>query len=208
MDWRAPERVFGSGLDAVVLRALWTAGRPLTGEQVARVAHMGSVRGIRYALGRLVEFGIVTVETVGSASVYRLNTDHLTFPAVDAAFRALDPWTLLRDRLVDLVAVLHPGGGVTVAIFGSVARGDAGPDSDVDLLVVVPERDDRADNLRASVVEHVHRWTGRPVGVYLTTPALLAAARDQDDPIVASFADDAITLAGPDVARYLGKRAR
>ncbi len=32
------------------------------------------------------------------------------------------------------------GSGVRLVLFGSRARGDAGPDSDVDLLVVLPDR--------------------------------------------------------------------
>jgi len=203
MDWRTPERVFGSGLDAVALRALWTAGRPMTGEQVARVARAGSARGVRYALGRLASNGIVSASNVGSAIVYELNTDHLTYPAVDAAFRALDPWTLFRDRLRSLIASHYPAGGVTVAVFGSVARGDAGPDSDVDLLVVAPELDGRAQDMRSSIIERVRRWTGHPVGIYLTTPERLAAARDAGDPIIGSLMSDAMTLVGPDASLYL-----
>lgn len=204
MDWRTPERVFGGGLDVVVLHALWTAGRPMTGEQVARTANDGSVRGVRYALGRLVAHGIVTASAVGAAVVYTLNTDHLTFPAVDAAFRALDPSRLLASRVDQLVSEAYPGGGVSVAIFGSVARGDAGPDSDVDLLVVVPGLDDEAEALRTLLTERVRAWTGQPVGVYLTTRDRLTEADDAGDPVVASFRADARTLAGPDVHEYLG----
>ena len=42
-----------------------------------------------------------------------------------------------RDRIVE---VLGRWGVSNVRLFGSVARGDAGPDSDIDLLVTVPKR--------------------------------------------------------------------
>jgi predicted nucleotidyltransferase len=198
--------VLGGSLDPIALRALWSAGRPLTGEQVARVARAGSPRGIRYALARLVDQGIVSASTVGSATLYALNTEHLAYPAVDAAFRALDPWPLLRSRVAALVsAQAEAAEGVSVAVFGSVARGDSGPGSDLDLLLVVPADDAGAATLRTALSERVRAWTGQQVGVYLTTPTRLAEARAADDPIVGSFARDAVTLSGPDVRTYLSE---
>lgn len=203
MDWRTPERVFGSGLEPVVLRTLWSAGREMTGEQVARVSPDGSVRGIRYALHRLVEHGIVTARGAGAAVLYGLNTDHLLFPAVDAAFTALHPHEQLRQRIEALLERPYGPDRVTVALFGSVARRDARLDSDMDLLVVVPEIDERAEALRTALVDGVRSWTGQAVGVYLTTPARLTEAAGAGDPIVESFRRDAQTLVGPAVSLYL-----
>lgn len=206
MDWCAPEHALGGGLDPVVLRALWSAGRPMTGEQVARVARTGSPRGVRYALGRLVDQGVVRASTVGSASVFELNTEHLAHPAIDAAFRALDPWGLLRDRLGALVTGYgQPAEGASVAVFGSVARGDSGPGSDIDVLLVTREDRPETSDLTAHLAERVRAWTGQQVGVYLTTPARLAEARRAGDPIIESFARDAVTLVGPDVRTYLSE---
>lgn len=202
MDWRTPEKVFGNSLDPVVLRVLWAAGRGMTGEQVARVARTGSRRGIRYALDRLSDDGIVDASSVGASVVYEVNTEHLTYPAVDAAFRALDPWATLRDRLSALTGSHAEPGQVSVALFGSVARGEAGHDSDVDVLLVVPHADDRAADLRTLLGQQMRRWTGREAGIYLTTPVRLAEAQRAGDPIIESFARDAITLAGPDVHTY------
>ena len=56
------------------------------------------------------------------------------------ARRAGPPPTLaelrsVRDRIVEIVGRYH---GSNVRVFGSVARGDAQPDSDIDFLVDVP----------------------------------------------------------------------
>jgi predicted nucleotidyltransferase len=43
--------------------------------------------------------------------------------------------TALRSRRTEILEVARKHGARNVRIFGSVARGDAGPDSDVDILV-------------------------------------------------------------------------
>jgi predicted nucleotidyltransferase len=42
---------------------------------------------------------------------------------------------ILRDKRADILRLAAQHGAYNVRIFGSVARGDAGPDSDVDVLV-------------------------------------------------------------------------
>lgn len=41
----------------------------------------------------------------------------------------------LRSRREEILAVAREHGARNVRVFGSVARGDAGPDSDIDILV-------------------------------------------------------------------------
>ena len=68
------------------------------------------------------------------------------------------PGTLARDAAIAeitkrLIAACQP---VRIYLFGSVARGDDGPDSDLDFLVVVP--DDAPDEIfRGSVLRLARR---------------------------------------------------
>lgn len=50
----------------------------------------------------------------------------------------------------------------SIYLFGSVARGDAGPDSDYDLLIVVPN-DASPERRRSRLAYEVLRGTGTPV---------------------------------------------
>lgn len=206
MDWTRPERVFGPSLDVSVLRALWRSGSHLTGAQVHRLTSSGSERGVRYALQRLVSQGIVSMWTVGASHVYALNNDHLTFAAVDAAFRALDPWAALVRRVDELVGSSLPprvdadgirAPEVTISVFGSVARGTADDRSDLDVLVVMPDDAPGGEHLSERLEVEGRRWTGQQVQVYLTTRSELARARDTGDPVVASFRTDARRIHGP-----------
>jgi predicted nucleotidyltransferase len=47
----------------------------------------------------------------------------------------MEPMTLLHDRREQILETARKNGAYDVRIFGSVARGDSGPDSDIDFLV-------------------------------------------------------------------------
>ena len=44
---------------------------------------------------------------------------------------------LLEEYRAEIMAIARRHGVVSIRVFGSVARGEAGPDSDVDLLVTI-----------------------------------------------------------------------
>ncbi len=71
-----------------------------------------------------------------------------------------------------VVEEVHP---LRVVLFGSRARGTAGPDSDVDLLVVMPDGTERKE-----VLNHLYRrlWdVGVPVDYLASTPEALEKAQ-------------------------------
>jgi predicted nucleotidyltransferase len=49
----------------------------------------------------------------------------------------MDIYSLLRERRTAILETAAAHGAHNVRLFGSVARGEAGPDSDIDLLVEV-----------------------------------------------------------------------
>ncbi len=60
--------------------------------------------------------------------------------------RTLAEW--VPDAVSSLVGACRPR---TIVVFGSVARGDDGPDSDIDLLVVVDDGADRREATEAAL---------------------------------------------------------
>lgn len=124
--------ITGSSAHGDVLRTLIRAVEPLTGREIARRAGR-SARGASLVLEALVDSGMVIRRSHPPAILYRLNEEHVAVPAL----RALDGvWptqllSLLRD-IVDAWEVQPHG----VAVFGSLARGEAGPKSDIDLIVL------------------------------------------------------------------------
>ncbi len=72
----------------------------------------------------------------------------------------------LNEIVQRIVEAVHP---LRVVLFGSAARGEMGPDSDIDLLVVMPE-----GTHRRHTMEYLHcQFAGLPfpIDVIVTTPA-------------------------------------
>jgi predicted nucleotidyltransferase len=81
----------------------------------------------------------------------------------EAPYRVSDP--TLAELLRRLVPAYQPE---RVYLFGSRARGEAGPDSDYDLLLVVPD-DASADRQRSRLAYEVLRGTGVAADVLVCT---------------------------------------
>jgi len=134
MDFRRPLQVVTPTLDGDVLSVLAGAEAEMTGRELQRVIGHGSHQGIRNAADRLAEQGVVSRRSAGNANLYQLNRDHVAASWIEGL--ASLPAQVL-DRLRDAISrwELLP---TLVVLFGSVARGEATPESDLDLLVVRP----------------------------------------------------------------------
>lgn len=133
MELSHPLRVVTSALDGEVLEVLARADAAFTGREVARRTG-ASKEGVRQVLTRLVAQGIVLREPAGAAQLYRLNRRHLAADAVIALAGLRED---LLTRLRQLLATWSPAPAY-VALFGSVARGQERPDSDLDVFVLRP----------------------------------------------------------------------
>ena len=86
---------------------------------------------------------------------------------------------LLDEAVSRLVQQLHPE---RVYLFGSQARGDAGPDSDYDLMVIVPQSD-RPRYARAWLAYEALYGIGVPIEVLVLTREEF----DRDLPVATSL---------------------
>jgi len=209
MDLARPHSaVTGGALEGDVLTVLAGTTRPLTGRQVARLAAHGSDRGIRLALNRLAEQGLVDAVEAPPAVLYTLNRDHLAAPA--AVMLAGLRGTLL-ERLRETVANWETP-PAQASLFGSVARGDGDTSSDIDLFIVRPsdveEEDVRWRDQLDALARDVARWTGNHAGISEASQDDVARLAAERPPIVGDLERDSITLAGPDARRLLGSATR
>lgn len=166
MDFGHPLRVVTPTLDGEVLRVLAGADAEFTGRAVHQLIGQGSENGVRRALARLVSEGVVDSRQAGRATLHRLNRDHVASSWIEGL-------TGLRAQLLERLRseigswAVQP---VAAAVFGSVARGEAGPASDLDIVLVRPSSadDDAWDAQVRALAEKATRWTGndaRPLEV-------------------------------------------
>lgn len=192
-------------LDAEALTVLAGTTAPLTGNRLAELAPRGSRAGLMRVLARLVAHGVVLAEPVGGATLYQLNREHLLCEPLLAVIQA-------RRRLLELLRAELDGWAVPclhASVFGSVARGDATPASDVDLLLVRPAEvaaDEPGWQRQVRQLEAaVSAWTGNLLAVLELTPVDLGRAQDAGEPLLSSFQDDMIVLAGRSLRQLLAE---
>jgi predicted nucleotidyltransferase len=206
MDWNHPLRAVASTVDVDVLQVLGRTHVGVTGLQLAQLAGR-SYAQVSAVVDRLAEQGLVLVEQHGRTYSYRLNRDHVV---ADAILDALGAAERIEEEITHTIEgwELPP---ISVAIFGSAARREGEPTSDVDLLVVRPDNvseDDLAWAYQtANLAEQIELLTGNPAQLLDLTLSELLEARRSSEPLVASLRIDARTLAGSDLHELIAVEA-
>lgn len=174
------------GARGAVLAALLRTGAPLTGRQVHGLLRDDfSLWTVQEALKDLAGLGLVTTETVGRAGVHRINEEHV---AIAPLRTLLSPMAMLKNVLQDIV-----GDEVqSVVVFGSVGRGEPGPDSDIDLAVIAKAGWDD----RARIEDTVRARLGRACDILAFTPTEFARLAAAGEPVVAAILTDGVALIG------------
>ncbi|WP_344295417.1 nucleotidyltransferase domain-containing protein [Agromyces neolithicus] len=168
-----------------------------TGRQVANLASTGTAAGIRKALLRLGATGLVNVRAEPHATYYSANVGHVLWPVIEQALRVRQ---IIEQTMVDAAReIARPG--MTIAVFGSYARDEAGPESDIDFVFVFPPQlsERERDDLIAEFTHVVTKSTGNATSVYDTTPEDIQRLVGAQDPIIESWVRDARTLVGTDL---------
>ena len=186
-------------LEAWVLRALVQTTRPLSGRQIARLVHHGSLGGVQKALARLVDQGIVLAYAHPAATMFIFNRDHLAArPLIELAQLS----STLVERLKDSIRSweVQPQHAY---LFGSAARQDGDASSDVDILLVHAQSWEEQVNAWTQQVDDlgakIRLWTGNDAGILDISAADLARMQVNGEAILESWHREGIFLAGVDL---------
>jgi predicted nucleotidyltransferase len=208
MDFARPLRTVTPTLDGDVLTVLAGADADFTAARIAQLVPDGSERGVRKVLDRLVRQGTVRMNQAGPVRLFSLNREHLAAGAVIELSR-------LRLRLVERLTTaidewqVKP---VAAAVFGSVARGEAGPDSDIDIIIVRPaRRSPESPVWRTQIADlqtAVTKWTGNDARVLEYGADELTAHRLRRERVLREAVHDGLFFHGSaDAIRRRSRRA-
>jgi DNA-binding transcriptional ArsR family regulator len=194
MDLRHPFRVVGPTLDGDILSVLARAEKGFTGREIQRALGV-SQDGVRVAIRRLVSQGVVLSEPAGRAIMFSLNRQHLAAPLIEAL-------AALRQTLIaQLRQEIEEWRTAPVAaiLFGSAARGEAGPESDLDILIIRPAGVDADDDgwrsQIAALESDATSWTGNDTRVLEYGEDELPSALGEV-PVIDDALTEGIELAG------------
>ncbi len=168
------EGVLGSTLKVRTLRVLRRyPGREFTTRELAREVGASDV-GVGKAVDDLEAYDVVRRRHIGRSYTVRANPDSALLQAAEPLF---DREEKLGTRFRKAVQRWCAREGVEyAALFGSAARGELGPDSDVDLLVVSRSARALYDAL-PRLAEETRRLVGRPLSPLVLSPEEFRRAR-------------------------------
>ncbi len=196
--------LLGSAGHVRVLRALATSGAPQSAPQLAATAGL-TPQGTRGVLEAMTRQRLVRAHGSGRTQLYELFSGHPLVPSLAALFQVEQRrWDGLMGSIRE---ILERQGAVTAAwLYGSVARGEDGPESDVDIALVVRSQA-VADLIREALMPLEDAQQIRISLTALATEEL--AALPEDDPWWANIVREGRVLKGaaPDQARQRLARA-
>jgi predicted nucleotidyltransferase len=194
--------LLGTRTKVRLLRALVPLERPLSGREAARLA--GVSRIALKALEELAAAGILNQDEATAQHLFTFNRRHHLARVIEQLFDAERRFAAtVFDRLGEAVEAAEAV--ESAMVFGSSARGEAGPGSDLDLLVVVRGQEAR-EGVHAALMELAPGFSS-DFGVRLS-PVVLTLEQfrqqgEENDPFIASVRRDARHVVGRTVQELM-----
>jgi predicted nucleotidyltransferase len=178
-----------------ILRSLQDAAQGMTGREIARQAGLSHQTCDR-ALARLEKLHILQRQRGGRSHFFTLNRDH---ELVNKALLSL--LTTEREFFPAFCSSINKGIGksaLSIILFGSVARKQEKPESDIDLCFVVRRANDKA---KAQAVVHelepsmLQRFGAKLSPIFFTLAEFRQKA-SQHAPPVAAIVKEGVVISG------------
>lgn len=208
MPRNALDNILGTTTKVRLLRALLPLRAPASGreaERLAAVPHYSAARALR----DLVALGVLRRTTTPGTHLYEINREHDLVPALTALFEGESArLASLRETVETALAAANLEGTVSsVILFGSAARGDARPDSDLDLLVLAENRlrSEAADEFLAAVSDRLRARFGARASVLVLSIPEARKRLEDGDPLMQNVLRDGRALFGAPVQEVLGE---
>ncbi len=198
-SFRQPlDEVLGTVSCVRVLRELVLHGQPLTASELAERTAL-SRPSVGEALDRLMGLGLV--EPVGTArsTPYRVRDAHFLAEPLGRLFREeAERRQAVAENLRAIARRADPAPDA-VWIYGSVARGEDRPDSDLDVVVVAARPEHRASleaHFRDALLELEDRWDLPSTSVVVLTAEEVRNGVEAGESFYLDLREDAVPVFG------------
>jgi UTP:GlnB (protein PII) uridylyltransferase len=155
---RGLDRILGTTSKVRLLRILCAQHRVFSARSLSRLSEI-TLPAVLKALADLEAEGVVAKETAGGQFLCRINREHaLVRNALEPLFQA--ERAAADELFAALGAAVAAPKPLAAWVFGSVARGEERPGSDLDLFVLVAHEADLAP-LEDHLLEEIPAWRTR-----------------------------------------------
>jgi predicted nucleotidyltransferase len=148
-------------LSGQVLEVLVNTSYPLSGRHVMRLLRRAaSQQGVQNALDELAAHGLVEQVSAGGSILNTLNRHHILAPYITGIGN-------LRNELIDRIATIVSEEAPEVRraiLFGSLARGSADEESDIDIALIWPDEESQ-ESTEENIAVRVDQLTGNTCNV-------------------------------------------
>ncbi len=189
-----------------VLRFLWRSRSEWSGREVARKVGL-SAPACHAALKKLDARGLVLFRRVSNVHLYQINPENYLVQKIFA--RQFEAEAAMPKEVAALVVkslVDSPKTAIqAIVLFGSMARGTGRIGSDLDLLVVLAEKEGatalepRIERLR----ELLFKRFSVPLSPYIQTLSELREKHQQKLPLIGEILKDGRTIYGQEIKELL-----
>jgi predicted nucleotidyltransferase len=161
------EKLLGSKTKIKILRVAFKfPGKNFTTRELSKLTGV-SHTGVLKALKNLEEMNILHIETFGRANMVGLNKESFLAKHLQHIFK-LERETV--NNLVEDIKKSFSGfEAVSIAIFGSLVKGNEEPRSDIDLLIITEDKKG-AEERAGALQEKLARKFGNSVSPHILSP--------------------------------------
>jgi len=134
------DSILGQTSKVKILRFLNSIRTELNGREISKSTGVSHVR-CHAALRDMARHGIIIIRNIGRSTVYKVNHDHILYKGLLKPL--FDSESVLINNLVDyIIKNIKEFKPISVIIYGSTTKDEARPDSDIDMLIVLPDVSD------------------------------------------------------------------
>ena len=187
--------IFQTPSSIKVLRVLAKSELDLTGRQIADMAGLNP-QTCQNTLDRLNDLRLLAVRRVGRAYLYRLKSYNAIVQKMLMPLFTTET-NLLNNELTKVANQLEST-AIAVILFGSVARGEEEPGSDIDLAIIVqnPENKEAAQELGDEILDELATVTGVVPTVIVWSKDEFKERYDRGDGLARSLLEEGRVVMG------------